>query len=103
MAAGTGVPCDASTTYGTVADKLQFDRVQSYIESGKSEAKLVLGGNRMGDEVSLTFYFDLLIPASDPSTNFPDIYRATLSIRLSLRILPQTQRFTRKKSLAQCR
>lgn len=44
IARGTGDPCNKDTVYGPVADKLQFDRVSSYIEAGKKEATLFAGG-----------------------------------------------------------
>ncbi|OAG44640.1 hypothetical protein AYO21_01130 [Fonsecaea monophora] len=65
MAGGKGIPSDPSTTYGPVADKLQFERVQAYIESGKGEAKLVLGGDRMGDKG----YFIHPTVFADPTPN----------------------------------
>lgn len=37
-----------TTMLGPLADKAQFDRVMTYIESGKSEAKLVTGGAKFG-------------------------------------------------------
>merc|ERR1719145_243384 len=44
----TTVPiCDL----GPQVDKIQFDKILGYIESGKSEgAKVALGGNRLGDK-----------------------------------------------------
>ncbi|KAJ4249079.1 hypothetical protein NW762_012411 [Fusarium torreyae] len=41
---------DESTFMGPVADKLQFDRVMTFIKSGKKEANLAIGGHRIGDE-----------------------------------------------------
>lgn len=46
---------DASTTQGPQVDKIQFDRIMKYIESGKEDAKngicqLLTGGNRHGDK-----------------------------------------------------
>ncbi|KAM0554859.1 hypothetical protein ACHAPJ_006594 [Fusarium lateritium] len=41
---------DETTFMGPVADKLQFDRVMTFIESGKKEADLAIGGHRVGDE-----------------------------------------------------
>lgn len=41
-----GDPTDLETMYGPQADKIQFDNVNRYIESGKqSGANLVLGGS----------------------------------------------------------
>ncbi|KAI1258416.1 aldehyde dehydrogenase domain-containing protein [Xylariaceae sp. FL1019] len=48
-----GDPQSADTRIGTLADKIQFDRVSKYIENGKSEATLVTGGDQMFGEASL--------------------------------------------------
>jgi aldehyde dehydrogenase (NAD+) len=45
-----GDPFDPNTEQGPQVDEAQFDKVLSYIESGRHEgAKLVCGGNRVGD------------------------------------------------------
>lgn len=45
-----GDPFDPQTEQGPQVDSAQFDKVMGYIESGRSEgAKLVCGGNRVGD------------------------------------------------------
>ncbi|HEX4770263.1 MAG TPA: aldehyde dehydrogenase family protein [Bryobacteraceae bacterium] len=45
-----GNPFDPQTEQGPQVDQTQFDKVMSYIESGKAEgAKLATGGNRVGD------------------------------------------------------
>ena len=45
-----GIPTDPATTMGAIINKVQFDRVMSYIESAKSEgARLVSGGGRPAD------------------------------------------------------
>ncbi len=45
-----GDPFDPQTEQGPQVDQAQFDKVMGYIESGRSEgAKLVCGGNRVGD------------------------------------------------------
>jgi len=46
-----GDPFDPATEQGPQIDKVQFDKVMSYIESGKREgAELLTGGNSIGDE-----------------------------------------------------
>src|SRR6516164_120926 len=46
-----GNPFDKNTEQGPQVDKDQFNKVMSYIESGKQErAKLLAGGNRVGDK-----------------------------------------------------
>src|SRR6201999_3656392 len=45
-----GDPFDPKTEQGPQVDDVQFDKVMSFIESGKEQgAKLVAGGNRWGD------------------------------------------------------
>ena len=45
-----GDPFDPNTEQGPQVDDVQFDKVMSYIESGKSDgARLVAGGSRSGD------------------------------------------------------
>ena len=41
-----GPPLDRDTKMGPLVSKEQFDRVRSYQELGKSEAKTAIGGNR---------------------------------------------------------
>ncbi len=41
-----GNPLDPATKMGAIVDEKQMDRVLDYIETGKEEAKLRLGGNR---------------------------------------------------------
>src|SRR5579871_3257890 len=46
-----GNPFDKATEQGPQVDQDQFNKVMSYIESGKKEhAKLLAGGNRVGDK-----------------------------------------------------
>jgi aldehyde dehydrogenase (NAD+) len=46
-----GDPFDASTEQGPQIDSIQFDKVMSYIDSGKCEgAELLTGGKRVGDK-----------------------------------------------------
>jgi len=41
---------DPKAFYGSLISKVQFDKVMEYIEIGKKEAKLELGGARHGDK-----------------------------------------------------
>lgn len=43
-------PLEMSTSHGPVVDKLQFDRIKSYIEKGKASANLLTGGRRLGSK-----------------------------------------------------
>lgn len=40
----------SSTLFGLLANKDLMDRVLTFIEDGKSEAEMLCGGNRIGDE-----------------------------------------------------
>lgn len=44
-----GDALNPDTMIGPVADKKQYDRVMSFIDSGKKEAELLTGGTRKGD------------------------------------------------------
>ena len=49
--AGKGLganPLDMTTQHGPVVDKLQFERIMSYIEKGRHSAQLITGGARKG-------------------------------------------------------
>jgi acyl-CoA reductase-like NAD-dependent aldehyde dehydrogenase len=46
-----GDPFAASTQIGPLVDKLQFERVSKYVESGKQEATLVTGGSQFPGKV----------------------------------------------------
>ena len=43
-------PLELATSHGPVVDKLQFDRVMSYIDKGKTSAQLLTGGKRLGSK-----------------------------------------------------
>lgn len=50
-----GDPKDSSTNYGSQIDKIQFDKIMGYIDSGKHDVengkcRLMTGGNRIGDK-----------------------------------------------------
>lgn len=45
-----GNPLEESTSMGPLVNKAAFERVSGMIERGKSEAELVVGGMRHGDE-----------------------------------------------------
>jgi len=45
-----GHSLDPNTDQGPLVSKDQLDRVLNYIETGKKEAKLVAGGNRVGNQ-----------------------------------------------------
>lgn len=43
-------PQDMATSHGPVVDKVQFERIMSYIEKGKTSARLISGGKRLGTQ-----------------------------------------------------
>jgi aldehyde dehydrogenase (NAD+) len=43
-------PREATTVYGPVADKSQFDTVMSFIEKGKKDKEPIIGGKQKGDK-----------------------------------------------------
>jgi aldehyde dehydrogenase (NAD+) len=45
-----GDPLEKSTNHGPQADKIQFDNITKYLNQGKKEAKLLVGGERAGDK-----------------------------------------------------
>jgi gamma-glutamyl-gamma-aminobutyraldehyde dehydrogenase len=45
-----GNPLDPKTSMGAIVDLVQLDRVLSYIEAGRAESKLLLGGARVKQE-----------------------------------------------------
>ena len=59
-----GAPLDRETKMGPLVSKDQYDRVRSYIEIGKKEAKVAFGGNRpeqfaKGYYVQPTIFYDV--------------------------------------------
>ncbi|MEX2236937.1 MAG: aldehyde dehydrogenase family protein [Dehalococcoidia bacterium] len=47
-----GDPMDPATTMGPLINESQLSKVESYLESGKQEARLLAGGNRANGELS---------------------------------------------------
>ncbi|KAK1767243.1 aldehyde dehydrogenase [Phialemonium atrogriseum] len=47
-AAAVGDPDAATTTIGPLVDKMQFDRVSGFIERGRSQGNLLVGGEKVG-------------------------------------------------------
>ncbi|KAI0548876.1 aldehyde dehydrogenase [Xylaria curta] len=45
-----GDPDAAETLMGPIVDKLQFDRVSGFLERGRSQGTLLIGGSRVGDQ-----------------------------------------------------
>lgn len=76
-----GSPLDPNTFYGPLADRQQFERVMEFIDRGKTEAELVLGGARKGD---VGFYVEptvFLNPKDDATIYRQEIFGPVLVIR----------------------
>lgn len=76
-----GDPQDPSTTYGPVVDKLQYDRVRTYIESGKKNAELLTGGDeyqKSGHYISPTIFVN---PADDAAVYKEEIFGPVLCVK----------------------
>jgi gamma-glutamyl-gamma-aminobutyraldehyde dehydrogenase len=52
-----GNPLDPKTSMGAIVDKIQLERVLGYIEAGRKEAKLLMGGQRV-NEASGGYYIE---------------------------------------------
>ncbi|WP_144141469.1 aldehyde dehydrogenase [Paraburkholderia sp. BCC1884] len=77
-----GNPLDPNTSMGAIVDKIQLERVLGYIEAGRAEAKLLLGGSRVKEE-SGGFYIEptiFEIPASGAKVAREEIFGPVLSV-----------------------
>jgi gamma-glutamyl-gamma-aminobutyraldehyde dehydrogenase len=77
-----GNPLDPRTSMGAIVDKVQLERVLGYIEAGRAEAKLLLGGARVNEE-SGGFYIEptiFEIPASGAKVAREEIFGPVLSV-----------------------
>ncbi|KAH7349213.1 putative aldehyde dehydrogenase [Pyrenochaeta sp. MPI-SDFR-AT-0127] len=76
-----GSPTDKATFLGPVADVKQFERIMSFIDVGKNEAKLVTGGVRRGEK---GYYIEptiFLNPTDDARIYREEIFGPVLTIR----------------------
>lgn len=76
-----GDPLDLATKHGPVVDRLQFDRVMSYIEKGKAVAQLLVGGNRKGTKgcyIEPTLFVN---PAEDSAIWREEIFGPVLTVK----------------------
>ncbi|TDY21254.1 gamma-glutamyl-gamma-aminobutyraldehyde dehydrogenase [Paraburkholderia sp. BL6665CI2N2] len=77
-----GNPLDPNTSMGAIVDKVQLERVLGYIEAGRAEAKLLLGGARVREETG-GFYIEptiFEIPASGAKVAREEIFGPVLSV-----------------------
>lgn len=76
-----GDPLDVTTKHGPVVDRLQFNRVMSYIEKGKASAQLLVGGNRKGTRgcyIEPTLFVN---PGDDSAIWTEEIFGPVLTVR----------------------
>ncbi|PRY09526.1 aldehyde dehydrogenase [Paraburkholderia sp. BL25I1N1] len=77
-----GNPLDPNTSMGAIVDKVQLERVLGYIEAGRAEAKLLLGGARVREDTG-GFYIEptiFEIPASGAKVAREEIFGPVLSV-----------------------
>jgi gamma-glutamyl-gamma-aminobutyraldehyde dehydrogenase len=77
-----GNPLDPNTSMGAIVDKVQLERVLGYIEAGRAEAKLLLGGARVEEETG-GFYIEptiFEIPAAGAKVAREEIFGPVLSV-----------------------
>ncbi|WP_341318902.1 aldehyde dehydrogenase [Paraburkholderia sp. IMGN_8] len=77
-----GNPLDPQTSMGAIVDNVQLERVLGYIEAGRAEAKLLLGGSRVKQETG-GFYIEptiFEIPASGAKVAREEIFGPVLSV-----------------------
>jgi len=79
-AAMMGDPSDTKTMLGPLADTKQLERVLGYIEAGKSEAKLLVGGERKGDKGAFVTPAIFLNPSKDSTIYREEIFGPVLSV-----------------------
>jgi aldehyde dehydrogenase (NAD+) len=76
-----GDPMDPTTTFGPVIDFQQRDRIHSYIENGKTEAKLVTGGYQHtgpGNYIHPTLFVE---PEAEATIYKEEIFGPVLCVR----------------------
>lgn len=76
-----GPPANPQTFLGPLVDGKQFERVMNYLEIGKNEAELIVGGGRHGDK---GFYIEptiFLNPKDDARIYREEIFGPVLTIR----------------------
>jgi gamma-glutamyl-gamma-aminobutyraldehyde dehydrogenase len=76
-----GNPLDPGTSMGAIVDQVQLDRVLGYIEAGRAEAKLLLGGGRVTPEAG-GFYIEPTIfdTKADSKIAREEIFGPVLSV-----------------------
>lgn len=75
-----GDPNDNSTMLGPLADNKQLKSVLGFIEAGKSEGKLLVGGERKGDKGAFVTPAIFLNPGKDSKIYKEEVFGPVLSI-----------------------
>ena len=75
-----GDPNEPHTFLGPLADTKQLERVLGFIETGKSEAKLLVGGERKGDKGAFVEPTIFLNPSKDATIYKDEIFGPVLSV-----------------------
>lgn len=82
LSAVMGDTLDKNTVLGPLADKAQFDRVMSFLESGKSSgAEILTGGTRKGDKGCFIEPTIFLNPNANAEIYTNEIFGPVLSIK----------------------
>lgn len=76
-----GSPFDPKTFMGPLADAKQFERVMSFLEIGKQEAELVVGGDRHGTSGHYIQPTIFLNPKDDARIYREEIFGPVLTVR----------------------
>lgn len=75
-----GDASEPATMLGPLADTKQLERVLGFIETGKSEAKLLVGGERKGDKGAFVKPTIFLNPGKDSTIYKEEIFGPVLSV-----------------------
>ena len=75
-----GDPSDTKTMLGPLADAKQLERVLGFIETGKKEAKLLVGGERKGEKGAFVTPTIFLNPGKDATIYKEEIFGPVLSV-----------------------
>jgi aldehyde dehydrogenase (NAD+) len=81
LAHAMGEPSDSNTFLGPLADGKQFERVMSFLDIGKEEAELLVGGARHGDSGWYVQPTIFLNPKDDARIYREEIFGPVLTIR----------------------
>ncbi|OAL01897.1 aldehyde dehydrogenase [Phaeosphaeriaceae sp. SRC1lsM3a] len=76
-----GDPSDKATMLGPLADSAQLERVLGFIETGKKEAELLVGGERKGDKGAFVTPTIFLNPKKDGTIYREEIFGPVLTVQ----------------------